>query len=98
MQVPFDISSEKEKTYNYVVYVRQSGNIIHSHGVCILPGGYSPSEDEISATAIEYAVKNTGREPSDLRTLRLEQNIKPKKGIRYRVDIHQGNLVEELIE
>lgn len=78
-------SPEGARTYTFLVYDADSGDLVHGHKAIVLPYGEAPEEGELMEQALGLAVEATGRKPDGLRALSVEEDeLEP--GAEYRVD------------
>jgi hypothetical protein len=78
----------------YVVYLRDSGRIVHTHRVVVYPGAIAPTDEDMEAEARELAAtaSDTG---ADLDVLAVRpDDLRP--GAFYRVDPKQRRLVKDV--
>jgi hypothetical protein len=77
----------------YVVYLRDSGRIVHTHQVVVYPGAIDPTDDEMAAEARELAATASDK-GADLDVLAVHpDDLRP--GAFYRVDLKQRRLVKD---
>lgn len=77
----------------YVVYLRDSGRIVHTHHVVVYPGAVEPTDDEMEAEARELAITASGKE-ANLEVLAVDPDDL-RAGTFFRVDLKQRRLVKD---
>lgn len=77
----------------FVVFDRQSGDVLHTHHVSAAPGAVPPPEDELTKLILDHAVHATGRHARDVDCMKVAAgDVKPQS--TYRVDLDGRRLVE----
>jgi hypothetical protein len=78
----------------FVVYLRGTGQVVHTHQVVVYPGATEPTDAEMEAEARALAAGSSGRGEAELEVLPVRrEELRP--GVLYRVDLSGRRLVED---
>lgn len=80
-----DISRRSSSVDTRVIYDRQTGEILHIHQAVALPGVKLPHENELRASAVDVAIRTTGRSVQQMDVLSVREE-ELKTGIKYKVN------------
>lgn len=82
---PAQTEADDVRTYTYLVYDPETGDLVHGHKAVVLPYGEAPQEDQLIEQALGFAAEATGRKIDGLRAIAVsEDELEP--GVEYRVD------------
>ena len=80
-----ELQPEGVRTHTYLIYDRETGDVVGGHKAVLLPGGEVPHQDQLIEHALSHTSRATGRKPEDLRAKTIsEDELQP--GLGYRVD------------
>lgn len=76
----------------YFVYRRETGAVVHTHHIVVLPGAQPPTDDEIEAQVLHMGSRVAGTPESKLAALTVRtQDLHPNT--QYRVEPTTGKLI-----
>ena len=62
---------EKANVLTCVVYEPQSGEIVHTHTIMVLPEAYAATQEDLAREALELAKRHKDRRDADLHVLHV---------------------------
>jgi hypothetical protein len=92
MTQPIDPSTRPQPLATFVIFNRQTGDILHTHHVSIVPGAIAPTDEEMTRVVLEHAVHAGGCHASEVDCVKVGvDELKPKAS--YRVDVAARRLL-----
>jgi len=93
MTQPIDPGTRPKPLATFVVFKRQTGDILHTHHVSVAPGAIVPTDEEMTRAVLEHAV-HTGRcHANEVDCVRVDvDELEPKAS--YRVDVAARRVIE----
>jgi hypothetical protein len=82
---------EGSREHTFLVYDKESGEVVHGHKSIVLPDGDAPSDEELERQALEAAAEVTNRDASSLKALPVAHDDL-EHGAHYRVDTASSKL------
>jgi hypothetical protein len=90
--MPVGSSRPSRRVDTRVIYDRETGEILHIHQAVVLPGVRFPDENELRASAIDLASRNTGTSREQLDVIRVQEEDL-KTNTKYQVDVQNKCLI-----
>jgi hypothetical protein len=93
MTLPTDPDTRPKPLASFVIFNRQTGEILHTHHVSAVPGAVLPTDDEMTRVVLEHAVHVAGCHASEVDCVKVgPEELRPRSS--YRVDISIRRLLE----